>query len=74
MKPRKFLAEHESVILGTGFIVLLLVIWESVPLWYTLPGGMALFFTTPTKIAVAFYELLLTVKSKNIFMLVPSRF
>src|SRR5688572_24548356 len=59
MKPRKFLAEHESLILGTGFIVLLLVIWESVPLWYTLPRGMALFFTTPSRIAAAFYELLL---------------
>ena len=59
MKPGNFLAKHESVILGTGFIVLLLVIWESVSLWYTLPRGMALFFTTPTKIAAAFYELLL---------------
>jgi ABC-type nitrate/sulfonate/bicarbonate transport system permease component len=57
MKADKFFAEHESFIFGTGFILLLLVLWESVPLWYTLPKGMALFFTTPSKIAVAFYEL-----------------
>src|ERR671910_2157361 len=59
MKARKIFAEHESLIFGTGFIVLLLVVWESIPLWYTLPKGMALFFTTPSRIAAAFYELLL---------------
>ena len=59
MKPGKIFAEHESLILGTGFIVLLLIVWESIPLWYTLPRGMALFFTTPSRIAAAFYELLL---------------
>ena len=59
MKPRKIFAEHESLIFGTGFIVLLLVIWQSIPLWYTLPKGMALFFTTPSRIAAAFYDLLL---------------
>ena len=59
MKFKKFYSEHESLLLGTGFIVLLLAAWQSIPLWYTLPKGMALFFTTPSKIAVAFYELLL---------------
>lgn len=59
MKVKQFFAEHESFILGGGFILLLLVVWESIPLWYTLPKGMALFFTTPSKIAAAFYELLL---------------
>ena len=39
--------------------MVLLVVWQSVPLWITRPRGMALFFTTPSKIAVAFYELLL---------------
>ena len=58
MKANNFFAEHESFIFGAGFILLLLLLWESVPLWYTLPKGMALFFTTPSKIAVAFYELL----------------
>lgn len=59
MKLRNYFAEHESLILGSGFIVLLLAAWESIPYWYLLPKGMALFFTTPSKIAVAFYELLL---------------
>ena len=59
MKLKNFYTEHESFILGTGFIMVLLAVWESVPLWTTLPRGMALFFTTPSKIAVAFYELLL---------------
>jgi ABC-type nitrate/sulfonate/bicarbonate transport system permease component len=58
MRLRNFYAEHESFILGGGFIVVLLALWESVPLWYTLPKGMALFFTTPSKVAVTFWELL----------------
>ena len=56
---KKLLADHEPLLFGAGFIVLLLAFWETVPLWYALPKGMALFFTTPSKIAAAFYELLL---------------
>lgn len=59
MKAKQLLAEHESFIFGIGFILLLLFVWESIPIWHTLPKGMALFFTTPSKIAGAFYELLL---------------
>ena len=59
MKLKNVYTAHEPFILGTGFIVVLLILWESVPLWYTLPRVMALFFTTPSKIAAAFYELLL---------------
>lgn len=59
MKLKTFCTEHESFILGTGFIVILLALWESVPLWYTLPKGMALFFTTPSKVAAAFQQLLI---------------
>lgn len=59
MKLKTFYAEHESFILGAGFIVILLAFWESVPLWYTLPKGMALFFTTPSKVAAAFQQLLI---------------
>ena len=42
MKARTFLNEHESLIFGAGFIVLLIAVWESIPFWYTLPRGMAL--------------------------------
>ena len=59
MKLKTFCTEHESFILGTGFIIVLLAVWESVPLWLTLPRGMALFFTTPSRIIGSFYELLL---------------
>lgn len=56
---KSFYNERESYILGIGFIALLLLIWQSIPLWYTLPRGMALFFTTPSEIAAAFYRLLM---------------
>lgn len=54
-----FYNEKEAYLLGIGFILFLLLIWESIPLWLTLPRGMALFFTTPSKVAAAFYRLLL---------------
>jgi ABC-type nitrate/sulfonate/bicarbonate transport system permease component len=54
---RKFYAEQEPAILGIGLIAVLLLVWQSIPLWYTLPRGMALFFTTPTKVAEAFGQL-----------------
>jgi NitT/TauT family transport system permease protein len=60
MKLKKAYADHEAAILGFGFIIVLLGIWESIPLWTTLPRGMALFFTTPSKIAAAFYHLLVS--------------
>jgi NitT/TauT family transport system permease protein len=60
MTLRRFYNEHEALLLGSGFIIALLVLWESVPLWYSLPRGMALFFTTPSKVAAAFSELLLS--------------
>jgi NitT/TauT family transport system permease protein len=58
MKAKTFLNEHESLIFGTGFIVLLIAAWESIPLWYTLPKGMALFFTTPSQVAASFFAML----------------
>jgi NitT/TauT family transport system permease protein len=54
----KFYREYEPYILGGGFIAALLLIWQSIPLWYTLPRGMALFFTTPADVAAAFWQLL----------------
>ena len=49
----------EPYVLGIGFIALLLLLWQSIPYCFTLPPGMALFFTTPTKIGAAFYRLLM---------------
>jgi NitT/TauT family transport system permease protein len=50
--------EHEPFLLGAGFIALLLLLWEAVPWLTTLPRGLALFFTTPSKVAAAFVQLL----------------
>ena len=54
----KIYREYEATILGGGFIAVLLFIWQTIPLWYTLPRGMALFFTTPADVAGAFWQLL----------------
>lgn len=53
-----FYREREPHILGIGFIVLFLVVWEIIPLWVSLPRGVGLFFTTPSKIAAKFYQLM----------------
>jgi ABC-type nitrate/sulfonate/bicarbonate transport system permease component len=53
-----FYRDRESQILGIGFIILFLASWELFPLLVTLPKGVSLFFTTPSKIAFKFYELL----------------
>ncbi len=60
MNFKNVLAKYESPILGTGLIAVLLIFWEALPLWYTLPRGMALFFTTPSRIVAAFYQLLMS--------------
>ncbi len=54
-----FYEEKEPYFLGIGFIVLLLLLWQSIPLWITLPKALSLFFTTPSRIAATFYKLLL---------------
>lgn len=53
-----FYRAKESYVLGGGFIVLLLLVWESIPLWLSLTRGLALFFTTPSRIVVTFYQLM----------------
>lgn len=55
---QRFYRDQEPYILGIGFIAALLLIWQTIPLWYTLPRGMALFFTTPVNVAAAFWQLL----------------
>ena len=53
-----FYSEKESHILGAGFIVLLIVLWELIPHLLTVSKGMALFFTTPLRIVEAAYQLI----------------
>jgi ABC-type nitrate/sulfonate/bicarbonate transport system permease component len=53
-----FYREHEATIVGTGFILLVLLLWQAIPWLMTLPKGMALFFTTPSEIVQTFFELM----------------
>jgi NitT/TauT family transport system permease protein len=50
---RSFWDRNESFILGTGFILLVIVIWQVVPSVLTLSRGMQLFFATPTMVVSA---------------------
>jgi NitT/TauT family transport system permease protein len=52
-----FYTEREHHILGGGFILLLILLWESVPHVIALPKGLSLFFTTPLRVLEVSYEL-----------------
>ncbi len=47
---KTFWEANESHILGAGFIILFLLIWQAVPLVFTFSKGMTLFFTTPVEV------------------------
>jgi NitT/TauT family transport system permease protein len=51
-------SEREELFWGGGFILLLMILWESMPHLIALPQGFALFFTTPVKVIEALYQLL----------------
>ena len=51
---------NEPYVLGIGFILFVLLLWEAVPHVLTLSRGMNLFFTTPSAVAVKLYELFAT--------------
>ena len=55
-----FYREREQAILGGGFILLLILAWQSVPSLLSLPKGISLFFTTPAEVVKAFYQLVVT--------------
>ena len=57
---KTFYESAESYVLGGGFIVLMLLLWEAVPHVVTFSKGMSLFFTTPSKVFYKLYELLAT--------------
>jgi NitT/TauT family transport system permease protein len=52
-----FYREREQTLLGGGFILLLILAWQSVPFLVSLPKGISLFFTTPIEVIKAFYQL-----------------
>lgn len=53
----KIWTENEAAIIGWGFSGLVLLFWELVPRIFTLPEALSLFFTTPSHIVTALYEL-----------------
>ena len=62
-----FYSEREHYLLGGGFILLLMLAWETLPRLVTLPRGLTLFFTTPTRVVEAFYQLVVENKIQHHF-------
>jgi len=52
-----FYKEKEAAILGWGFILLFLLLWEFIPALVTLPEAMSLFFTTPSHVGLTLFRL-----------------
>jgi NitT/TauT family transport system permease protein len=50
----------EPAVLGTGSIVVLLLLWEALPYLVTLGPGTKMFFTTPSKIAGTLWQMIVT--------------
>ncbi len=69
-----FLETYESILWGAGFILLLLMAWEVVPLIFELSKGMKLFFTTPSAIAVALYELVFGLRDVSVLGSIGAHF
>lgn len=69
-----FYREREQTILGGGFILLLILAWESIPLLVTLPRGLSLFFTTPSEVVRTFYELVANGQIQDHFYISASEF
>lgn len=62
-----FYSEKESQILGGGFILILILLWESMPHLLALPKGFSLFFTTPSRVIDACYQLIVENKIQDHF-------
>jgi NitT/TauT family transport system permease protein len=51
---------YDSLILGAGSILVLLVVWELLPRMLTLSAGTKLFFTTPSQVAGTLWNMFAT--------------
>ncbi len=69
-----FMEAYESYFWGTGFIVGLMLVWEFIPLFFELSKGMKLFFTTPSAIAVALYELVFGLRDVSVLGSIGAHF
>jgi NitT/TauT family transport system permease protein len=57
---KTFWQRYDSVVLGSGSIVLLLLAWELIPYFVTISAGTKLFFTTPSQIVGTLWKLIAT--------------
>ena len=62
-----FYHDREHYLLGWGFILILMLAWEAIPRVAVLPRGLSLFFTTPTRVIEAFYQLIVENKIQHHF-------
>lgn len=62
-----FYREKEPTILGGGFIALLILAWQALPVLVSLPKGILLFFTTPIEVLKAFHQLVVNNQIQNHF-------
>jgi ABC-type nitrate/sulfonate/bicarbonate transport system permease component len=62
-----FYFEREHYFLGWGFILLLILAWETTPHLVTMPRGLSLFFTTPSNVIDTFYDLMVENKIQHHF-------
>ena len=63
-----FYHDREHYLLGWGFILILMLAWEAdSSLVAVLPRGLSLFFTTPTRVIEAFYQLIVENKIQHHF-------
>ena len=58
--PRSLWQRFEQVFLGTGSIVVLLIVWELLPRLVTMGAGTKLFFTTPSQIGGTLWRMFAT--------------
>jgi NitT/TauT family transport system permease protein len=60
-EPTKSLWQrYDSIVLGTGSILALLLAWELLPRVFTLSAGTKLFFTTPSQVAGTLWNMFAT--------------
>lgn len=71
---KTFWERNEPLLLGGGFIVLMMVIWQLVPFVFPMSKAMKLFFATPTMIFGAFQHLIATGKLWPAFLFSASSF
>ena len=66
--------DRERQFLGVAGVVVPLLIWEAIPWVVRLPRGMSLFFTTPSRVPVALYDLIVSGEFQRHFSVSAAEF